>query len=72
MLTERIARKKKPTRETVHERQGLLAEAFRGLMTEGQRFEQVNEYRRLFFKQVTDQADKVGFHDYPSPYEGDQ
>jgi len=71
-LTERIAREKNPSPETVHERQRLLAEAFRGLMTKGQKFEQVNEYRRSFFNQVTDRADKVGFHDYPSPYEGDQ
>ncbi len=41
-------------------------------MTKDQNFERVNEPRRSFFNEVTARADKVGFHDYPSPYEGDQ
>ncbi len=41
---EQIAREENPS-ETVHKRQSLLAEEFRGLMTRGQNFERVNEYR---------------------------
>jgi len=68
---ERIAREENPS-ETVHKRQSLLAEKFRGLMTGCQNFERVNEYRRLFFNKVIALADEVGFHDYASPYQGDQ
>ncbi|KAI0287898.1 hypothetical protein BC826DRAFT_916433 [Russula brevipes] len=38
--------------ETVLERQRLLAKTFRELMTDGQKFSEVNAYRRSFFDEV--------------------
>jgi hypothetical protein len=42
-------------------RQEILAAAFRDCMTRGQSFEDPNEYRRKFFQEVVDAADKVSF-----------
>ena len=46
------------------ERQQLLAGRFHDHMTEGGSFNEASEYRKLFFAEVIDQAEKVGLH-YP-------
>ncbi|KAI0300779.1 hypothetical protein BC826DRAFT_619486 [Russula brevipes] len=64
-LTELIDREPKASEETVRKRQKLLAETFRELMTNGQTFEEVNEYRRSFFDEVvawTQEAVNDGRH----------
>jgi hypothetical protein len=43
------------------QRQNVLAYRFRKAMTENQQFKEVNPYRKSFFEQVIEQADKVGF-----------
>jgi hypothetical protein len=52
---------------SAEQRQNLLAYCFRKAMTENQQFEEVNPYRKSFFKQVIKQADKVGFRRCSSP-----
>jgi len=42
------------------ERQQLLARHFHDRMTQGDSFEEVNEYRKLFFAEVVGMAKKVG------------
>ena len=60
-----------PGRDSVKERQRVLAEHFREKMTKGSNFENTNEYRQTFFKKVTEGADKVGFPGWSSPFEDD-
>jgi hypothetical protein len=71
-LTELIDREPNPSEETVRKRQKLLAETFRALMTKGQTFEEVNEYRRSFFDEVIAWTQEVSFRSYSSSYEDDQ
>jgi len=60
-----------PRSESVEQRQILLAGHFRENMTEGTSFEEANQYRQLFFEEVTEQADQVGFCGWSSPFEYD-
>jgi hypothetical protein len=48
--------------EKAIKRQELLAKTFRELMTKGQAFKEVNDFRRLFFDDI---IDEVGFHSFP-------
>jgi hypothetical protein len=47
----------------VTKRQGLLAHAFRKLMTAGQTFDSPNEYRKRFYDEVINETEDVSFHD---------
>lgn len=60
-----------PKHEAVKKRQKLLASRFRKKMTKGLKLEEANEYRQTFFKEVTEQADKVGFRGWFSRFEDD-
>jgi len=64
-LTDQIAREANPSEKTIIQRQELLAKTFRELMTDGQTFKAVNDYRRLFFDDIIAVADEVGFHSFP-------
>jgi hypothetical protein len=67
-LKDLIAKEANPSQETVLERQRLLAKTFRELMTNGQKFTQVNAYRRSFFDEVIALVEEVGFPSYSSSY----
>jgi len=58
-------------RDSVQERQRLLAYHFRERMTKDSSLEKTNEYRQSFFKEVTEGADEVGFHGWSTPFEDD-
>ena len=58
-----------PEGESVKQRQSLLASHFQKEMTEGQTFEEANEYRQSFFHEVTKLANQVGFSGWSSPFE---
>jgi hypothetical protein len=66
-----IANEANPSQETVLERRGLLAKTFRELMTNGQKFTEVNAYRRSFFDEVIALVEEVGFPSYSSSYRDD-
>ena len=53
------------TEEGVIKRQEDLAVAFRDKMTVGQTFERSNVYRKRFYDEVIEVADKVNFHIFP-------
>ena len=58
-----------PEGESVKQRQSLLASHFWKEITEGQMFEEANEYRQSFFHKVTKLANQVGFSGWSSPFE---
>ena len=58
-----------PEGESVKQQQSLLVSHFRKEMTEGQTFEEANEYRQSFFHKVTKLADQMGFSGWSSPFE---
>jgi len=60
-----------PRSESVKQRQSLLAYHFRNEMTEGLSFEETNKYRQSFFDEVIEQANRVGFSGWSSPFEDD-
>ena len=53
------------TADNVKRRQGKLASAFRDLMTDGQSYQGTNDYRKKFYKRVTELAHKVSFREFP-------
>ena len=61
-----------PGGKSVKQRQSLLASHFRNEMTEGQTFEEANEYRQSFLDEVIEQANQVGFSGWSSPFEDDR
>jgi hypothetical protein len=58
-------------RANAEQRRASLASELHHLMTEEKKFEKVNGYRRLFFRDVVEEAKKVGLYGYSSSSEDD-